>query len=439
MPLSAYGTSIRSYEGTGRLRLRTGPPLACSYEAGQLSDGEVLVLSRIPTYVAGIDAADSFTGRTANGWTLVADLDDSVNVIGNGPDLPPGTYLAHRAQTLRATAPGTAVATTYRYGIVNFRFFGTNTLEERDAQGRLVRSGQCLDLQLADARGQVAVYIEPLAGYSTISTELSTTRGVAVTCEAVIDVVSLPVGVDPDAVLDDLCLLLSVARGTRVQWLYRFDVDSSGREIGATHINHITRRYHSLEPLDHRAHAREHTKRFVEGAYAALPGAASAYELRRALVPAWIDTRSEDDFLEMRGVQLAVVAEMIKAQHQNASAVPVARPWTAAWLRSWLRPWRRRRHPSFANALRAACRDAGYHPSRSTIACFVASRNRLVHVGRFRSDPAARDSCCRFPDQWAEYMFMVSFIDRFFLHLLHYKGPFIDWSKYPQHEQGRIG
>ena len=169
-----------------------------------------------------------------------------------------------------------------------------------------------------------------------------------------------------------------------------------------------------------------------------LPTATGTYELRRALVPAYIDARSEDDALERRGVKLAVVAEMIKAQREGAGAGPTVPPWTVPWLRSWAQRWRRRRHGKFATALRDACRDAGYRPSKSAINDFVGSRNRLVHAGRFRSDPSARDPGCRFADPAAEYMFMLSFIDRFFLHLLAYKGPFLDWSKYSQHEPGSI-
>jgi hypothetical protein len=82
-----------------------------------------------------------------------------------------------------------------------------------------------------------------------------------------------------------------------------------------------------------------------------LPEAALVYELRRALVPAYIDARSEDDALEMRGVKLAVVAEMIKAQHEGAVAIPSARRWTVAWFRAWPLRLQRRRYRRFSVAL----------------------------------------------------------------------------------------
>jgi hypothetical protein len=416
MPLSNYGTSIRSYQGTGTLHLHSGAVLACSYEAGQFSDGEVLVLSGSSADVWESDTADRFTGQTANGWTVQAELDIPINVLGHEPDLPPGTYFAHRALRLRATPPVSARATMHRYGIVNFRFFGTNAFTALDVAGNPVRHGWRLHLQLPDTRGPIDVSVEPVVGYSSVATELSTLRGIAVTCEAVIDVDSLPAGVHADAVLDDLCLLLSVARGTRVQWLYRRDLDASGCEVAVTHVSHITRRYQGLEPIDHRAQAREHTKRFLEGAYGSLPTAGSTYELRHALIPAYIDGRSEDDFLQMRGVKLAVVAEMIKAQHSGDAGG---------------------RRPTFQAALSAAFGAAGFHPTDDDLRDFVASRNRLVHAGRFRADPIFPQAS-RFADAGAEYFFMLTFLDRFFLKLLGYRGPFLDWSRYPEHELGTL-
>ena len=109
--------------------------------------------------------------------------------------------------------------------------------------------GWCLDLRLSDPRGTIETHIEPLAEYSHISTELSTIRGIALTSELAIDVNALPAGVDPDELVSDICLLLSVARGTRIQWLYRRDEDLDGSELSATYRSQLTRPYQGFEPL----------------------------------------------------------------------------------------------------------------------------------------------------------------------------------------------
>ena len=436
MPLSDYGLPIRSYHGTGTLHLRSGTAITCSFEAGQFANGDVLVLSHTSADVWEDDAATAFTGQTADGWSIDADLDTPITVLGSGLQLPAGTYFAHRATRLHAAGP-VAPPTTHRYGIVNCRFFGTEGFTARDSSGQAISHGWRLALQLPDPRGSITVHLEPVADYTHATQDISTIRGIAITCEAVVEVAALPMNVNPDEVIGDLCLLLSVARGTHVQWLYRRDVSVSG-EAAVTHISHITRRFQGMEPLDHRAPRREETKRFLEAAYAAVPRVARTYEVRRGLIMAYIDARSEDDFLEMRGVKLAIVAEMIKAQHGGAAlASSNARGWWH-WASRLVSRWRRPVHPRFSAALRAACRDAGFRPSRSDIRDFVSSRNRLVHVGRFRSDPAAPQLPCRFASPAMEYFFMVSFMDRFFLKLFGYAGPFLDWSRYPDHELGTI-
>ena len=418
MPLSDYGLPIRAYVGTGTLQLRSGVSVLASFEAGQFANGDVFVLTHTSADVWDEDAAARFVGLTTDGRTANAVLDVSINVLGNHVQLPAGTYFAHRASVLRVGS--SASIATLRYGIVNFRFFGTETFTEYNSAGAPIRQGWRLPLDLVDSRGLVALNLMPVVGYSEIAQNISTTRGIAVTCEAVIEITALPAGLEPDEVVSDLCLLLSVARGTRVQWLYRRELDPSGVEVAATHISHITRNFQGMEPLDHRAAAGEHTKRFLETGYGALSDVARTYAVRRGLIAAYIDSRSEDDFLEMRGVKLAVVAEMIKAQHGGGpSSAPPTRP-------------------RFGPALRAACREAGFRPTRAAVSDFVASRNRLIHAGRFRSDPAA-SVASRFATQEAEYFFMLSFVDRFFLSLFRYTGPFLDWSRYPGHEQGTLG
>ena len=366
------------------------------------------------------DTVNRLTGQTAGGDSVEAAISVSINVLGVTHKLPEGSYLAYRADKLRVSKPSAPTPVRYRYGIVNFRFFGTHAFSEFDDSGYLLRHRRPLVLQLSHPAGPMTVHIERVVGYSKVELKVSTLGETAVTCEAVIDVTALPSGVAPDDLVNDLCLLLSVARGTWVQWVYRRETDSDEGDAAITHVNHITRRYQGPPVLDPRAGRRGHTKRFLEGAFAALPAADATFDLRRGLVQAYVDGRSHEDALEMRGVKLAVVAEMIKARYLGqAQHVPGEK------------------FPPFGKALRAACAAAGYVPSSAIRRDFVKSRNRLVHAGRFRSDPINRhDSRFRAPDE--EYFFMVSFLDRFFLKLLGYTGPYLEWAKYPNHEHGDL-
>jgi hypothetical protein len=243
MPLSDYGRPLFSHQGEGSLRLRSGDAVPCSFEAGQLSNGEVLVLAMSSTHTWGSDVADRFAGQTANGSRVDATLDIPINVLGRARGLAPGTYFAYRALAFQVDAPTASQVSVHRYGLVNWRFAGTSQFTSHDTIQGGPRYGWRLDLRLADARGEIIANVEPVADYSHISTELSTTRGIALTSECVIDARSLQAGIDPDDLVKDLCLLLSVARGTRVQWLYRRDEDALGAEVRMTLRSHITKPY----------------------------------------------------------------------------------------------------------------------------------------------------------------------------------------------------
>jgi len=251
MPLHDYGTPIRIYEGNGTLHLISDTQVACSFEAAQFQNGDVLILSFTAADVFEDDTAIRFTGQTTQGWSLDAELDVPTSVLGDHTQLPAGTYFAHRARRMRVTT-GPATPSEYRYGIVNCRFFGNETFTTYDPAGAATGQRWRLVLELAHVYGPVTVCLEPLVAYSRLAQTISTTRGVAVTCEAVIDATSLPQGIDPDEIVSDLCLVLSVARGTFVQWLYRRDIGASG-EVALNHVSHITRRFQGMEPLDHRS------------------------------------------------------------------------------------------------------------------------------------------------------------------------------------------
>ena len=37
-----------------------------------------------------------------------------------------------------------------------------------------------------------------------------------------------------------------------------------------------------------------------------------------------------------------------------------------------------------------------------------------------------------------EYFFMISFLDRFFLKVFGYSGPFVEWAQFSNHENGHL-
>jgi hypothetical protein len=108
-----------------------------------------------------------------------------------------------------------------RYGLGELALLGNEPVHITRHHPRWFELRLVSGSSLGRSGGEIIANVEPVADYSRISTELSTTRGIALTSECVIDACSLQAGIDPDDLVTDLCLLLSVAPGTRVQWLYR--------------------------------------------------------------------------------------------------------------------------------------------------------------------------------------------------------------------------
>jgi hypothetical protein len=89
--------------------------------------------------------------------------------------------------------------------------------------------------------------------------------------------------------------------------------------------------------------------------------------------------------------------------------------------------------------LKALLNYAGVTANPREVKLFVASRNALVHEGKFYVEAAKPEQRRRLPplaDALSEYFFLVSFLDRFMMKLFGYSGAYVDWAKYPAHEQG---
>jgi hypothetical protein len=252
-----------------------------------------------------------------------------------------------------------------------------------------------------------------------------------------------------------LVRVLSVGRGTKVQWIYRDTINAEGAVVERLHAARITRPYAPLSPIDPRASGATDTIRFVERGYTHYRERRATYRLD-ATTDAYIDAKIDADFIEFRGVKLAVALEAVKhafAEHRGADSewlLPL--PRVDAIVRKLTRGLRallelldvdagpRERiaddkkvrglfRRSFKELFRDVASDVGLAPlGRGELDFFVDSRDALVHQGRFSSTaspPGPREfQPARTPRE--EFLFDVYFLDRIFLGLLGYDGRFLD-------------
>jgi hypothetical protein len=86
---------------------------------------------------------------------------------------------------------------------------------------------------------------------------------------------------------------------------------------------------------------------------------------------------------------------------------------------------------TFKSLIENLCNFLNLSVSKQEIDLFVECRNCLIHEGEFyckTATPKQRKRCKPLNTQTEEYLFLVNFLDRVFLKLLGYSGPYIDWS-----------
>ena len=201
------------------------------------------------------------------------------------------------------------------------------------------------------------------------------------------------------------------------------------------------------------------SKAFIEQAYPAYVNKRKSYKLDKGTIDAYLDAKAEADYLEMRGIKLAVAMEILRSVFLELPDAPMTgyiieeekfkklSPHLCAAIDEFLkteiidRDSRKAmcndkkvlelNRRSFANFLKKLCRHIDLRISEDDIKLFVQCRNKLVHDGRFYcaiATPEEQNQCKPLPSKWHEYCFLINFLDRVFLKLLGYSGPYIDWS-----------
>jgi hypothetical protein len=457
--LKDYGDSIAVYVGQGALTLKDGRKLNCEFEAGQLSDGEVLLLCDIMPPDLSLCfmtiAANSFEGLTTEGHRIIcANRITEINYLPEPPgDGRTAVFRAFRLDemTVEVTDSRTQ-AKNARFGVTNFQFTGTDAQQSGNFHYLI------LPLTLKDVNSQTELSVRPLKHDTKIMRHIKTLKITDVICEVVSDILEDGSIGRLKEVIDDLCYLLSVARGTKIQWIYCDRYDESGGLVMRTHSSRITKPYCPLAVIDPRCDGRDETKAFLELAYSAYVSKRDSHRLNRGTIDAYLDAKAENDYLETRGVKLAVALEMLKAvfvelpdslakefvlneEDFKKLVQPISEAVDKILEQEGVEKDTRKaicgdkkieglNRRAFRYFIDKLCKQIRLNVEETEIKLFVECRDKLVHKGRFYFEAATqqeRENCLPLPSKTHEYFFLVNFLDRIFLKLLGYSGTYIDW------------
>jgi hypothetical protein len=143
----------------------------------------------------------------------------------------------------------------------------------------------------------------------------------AVLAELIIDSAAVADHNQLSQAVSDLCLVLSVMRGTKVQWIYRQDWHER-QVIKTIHRAGLTKAYSPLAPLGYEYESASDCERFVKVGVAAL-STSPILQADRTVIDAYLDAKVEHDFLETRAAKVALALEKLKQVCLQTGAMAV--------------------------------------------------------------------------------------------------------------------
>lgn len=434
-----YGKMIRRYAGQGQVR-SSKEPWPCSFECVQYSDARIGIACRdlilkdaktVQEFLGIHDRTDDveFTGVTDEGYHIEASscwaLESKITFAAQGGIRePPQLYLS--CPSVRVTSDVKDAPSEVRFSLVNFEFSHT-------------------EMSIPTIPDGTVLSISRIEGYDNIIKALRGTRGVDVTCQAAAKIDRPDRLPDVRQNVEEVCSLLTLARGTRVDWINYDVIARSGSLIFSEWAERITKLFGFLPLIPANDRLLEmNTKCFVESAYPRLERAEKDWGIRRA-IDSYTDAKAESGFLELRALMMVVCMEFLKGRYLSrigkVNILPEdlfdgVRPQMESALKEIVEPVAQRaiedeeeagkaihmmmshvrglNYYPFGRALSEMCTETGFEADSDSRYRFKAIRDHLVHYESFHPD---------YGTGWEQFSFLNCFVGGFLSSILGCKVP----------------
>ena len=393
--------------------------ILCDTEILQTHSGLTVALCRSdePHFSAWVGNGNSISGRLGNGLPFEASI------------------YRHQMQVLEAAGE------VREGGVVAFGVERLEYGEWRDGVSAVFDLVNLMDF------GQRLVVVHPLGSaeisakedYQARVDEVRATHEVRVTSKMTVKADSAS---DADNMADNICDLLSIAKGSRIQWICRKDF-IDGNEVGGSFGQRVTKRYSPstlIEAPMLAAYIAEVLPRLLGD---------HGWPIRHML-GSYFDTKNSGDFLEIRAIKIAACMESIKdsflrlerhsglicaAEKFDAvrgelqaaiSGVLTNAGWTADQRRQAYRAVPALNRESFSEIFHRLIANIGSTLTNDDVAWFIRCRDTLLHTGDFYSADESRILGAPFNDRISEYFWLSHVLERIILRIFGYSGAYLD-------------
>jgi hypothetical protein len=420
--LADYTPCLAIYQGEGSITLHDQRKFPCTFEVGQLKKGNIFfhcdaseLDAPAVTSLWNTRSIDRFEGTSKEGFHLTS----TRNIIST--NLSPLTFIA---QDLYVEMSKDAPSDSIRFGITNFVL------------------STSFSLRVEHESKLISIQFQPISRHEDIIERMRNLKITDVTCEIIISLSEIENEDEANQIVDNLCYLLSVAKGTKIQWIYRALYNEAGACISKTHASRITKVYgvNLLMQNDRDVEA------FLEITYSGYVANRERYKLDTGTIDAYLDAKAESDFLQVRGIKLAVTMEIIKEVFTGLAEDPVQalinKPKIFEKLKKKLfdaimftftaenieieRDVVREKLPdlnrkAFRGILNDIFKRINLQIADEDMDYLIKCRNQLVHTGRFLCE---KDKTPTQEEMVQEYSFLVHIVDSVYLKLLGYHGEY---------------